>query len=820
MAEVSRSDQEEFFARAVTDYYGAAADELDLKDGGIYTIIQTTENGWWFAVDFEHGIDGWVPSNYLEKVSVHEQSALRAEQKHQEEMEAQKHRKLAAAGAYDIAPDEELEHFEEDETEQEEGKGGIGKGVMFELLKRANDFRERADVKSLAANGDVNAKKKLEELEKTRTARKLQKAVNNPYKGRKQKQILKVMMFEDDSDITSSDDDMGKQHTSSEFNPKTIASYQQRRKGSRRPTMLEAMSAADIKYLVSAAPKFETVTQNKTANVDNYSSKSVELWEVNELLHYLTTNAKTQNTSKLKNALRNLCKKADMNETIRGDILKNNGLNIVLNILQYGEKNVAISISCCQVLQILCESPKCEQFPAEKVGVFYLCKVVRRFYKDAIFCYTAFNCIGNFVYRNRAHREYVLKDKYNKMLIGYIIEGMNKFRYNDQITQSSQCSKVQISGCLALENLAGSDEGRKVIGTDGVECVLDTFIAHMDNDNIIDATLRAMINLCINVENAGHFIQNGGLDYLSTYLRNHTEHEDGITNNIKITICRILRNISTEKTTANTLCEQDELIDVAASLLKNAQLAHGTEIFYETIQFISALITTLTTGGGGNKVLLGLAEKGLFIVLIDSLEMNYDLNPKNNKYITEINAQIAAIIYCYVVSKDEEIHGIIFNEEALSDADTFIPCKLIQPTLATPSKTLTYYTISTFFECISIADYGVLIKKALLSMGILDFLLVNDTWYKSNVDDRALAHGIAIILSYVQIWLMDHQQNGVGALQCDWDLNEYKKAIEELNTYVSSNKIRNTQSDQLKRTHKNLEKIVKVIPDVLKLFQS
>ena len=42
-----------------------------------------------------------------------------------------------------------------------------------------------------------------------------------------------------------------------------------------------------------------------------------------------------------------------------------------------------------------------------------------------------------------------------------------------------------MSGCSALQNLAASDAARRLIGNDGVEAVLDGFIAHVENEVVI-----------------------------------------------------------------------------------------------------------------------------------------------------------------------------------------------------------------------------------------------------------------------------------------------------------------------------------------------
>ena len=65
----------EFRCRAINDYYASVTDELDLKTNHIYTIMQTSPSGWWYAVN-EQGEDGWVPSMYLERISGHFESAL------------------------------------------------------------------------------------------------------------------------------------------------------------------------------------------------------------------------------------------------------------------------------------------------------------------------------------------------------------------------------------------------------------------------------------------------------------------------------------------------------------------------------------------------------------------------------------------------------------------------------------------------------------------------------------------------------------------------------------------------------------------------
>jgi len=67
-----------FQCTALTDYFSAAMDELDLRAGAIYTIIQTSPSGWWYAED-EDGQDGWVPCNYLVRLEEAEEEDVAEE---------------------------------------------------------------------------------------------------------------------------------------------------------------------------------------------------------------------------------------------------------------------------------------------------------------------------------------------------------------------------------------------------------------------------------------------------------------------------------------------------------------------------------------------------------------------------------------------------------------------------------------------------------------------------------------------------------------------------------------------------------------------
>merc|ERR1719295_283533 len=150
--------------------------------------------------------------------------------------------------------------------------------------------------------------------------------------------------------------------------------------------------------------------------------------------------------------------------------------------------------------------------------------------------------------------------------------------------------------------------------------------------------------------------------------------------------------------------------------------------------------------------MLKLSERNLFSILVDALEMDYEVD-------LERNAQIAAIMNTYVLSKDRAVQQVILDDAELDedDPEEFVPAKLIQASFTTPSALLTHHTNSIFFNCLSAPSMR--IKKVLVAVGILDYLIENRAWYEApDVSDDAVALGTGCILVYLQLWVTDHQQ--------------------------------------------------------------
>ena len=117
------------------------------------------------------------------------------------------------------------------------------------------------------------------------------------------------------------------------------------------------------------------------------------------------------------------------------------------------------------------------------------------------------------------------------------------------------------------------NEDRRLIVNNGVEAALEGLTAHVENDAVIATAPATLNNMCALNESAVYFVENNGLKFPWIHLQ--SEGGDGH----KMTICRILRNISLEESTAARLCQREELDAVITSLLNDY---YATELFLES----------------------------------------------------------------------------------------------------------------------------------------------------------------------------------------------------------------------------------------------
>ncbi len=64
------------------------------------------------------------------------------------------------------------------------------------------------------------------------------------------------------------------------------------------------------------------------------------------------------------------------------------------------------------------------------------------------------------------------------------MEALELYPYAANHTKIIHCQKVQIAGCLALQNISAHPIGQNLVGPAGVEVILDTFVAFIvDSDS-------------------------------------------------------------------------------------------------------------------------------------------------------------------------------------------------------------------------------------------------------------------------------------------------------------------------------------------------
>ena len=56
-----------FYVRCLADYIASDEDQLNFEEGQMLYIMRVVDSGWWFGID-DMDNDGWIPSNYVERI--------------------------------------------------------------------------------------------------------------------------------------------------------------------------------------------------------------------------------------------------------------------------------------------------------------------------------------------------------------------------------------------------------------------------------------------------------------------------------------------------------------------------------------------------------------------------------------------------------------------------------------------------------------------------------------------------------------------------------------------------------------------------------
>lgn len=175
------------------------------------------------------------------------------------------------------------------------------------------------------------------------------------------------------------------------------------------------------------------------------TDKPITEWSVQETLNYLkgVVGVKNRNDFKLTQACRYLTQLATDNQQCV-EILQNEGLDTVFRIMQDTAGDVAIQMSTCAAVVVICANPAAKQYPAKVNGIYQISAAIANNIKYQPFVVLAFNAVCNFCHDHNVHRAMTLDTDVVEM----VIKGMDFHRNADE------GYRVHQAGCLALRNIA------------------------------------------------------------------------------------------------------------------------------------------------------------------------------------------------------------------------------------------------------------------------------------------------------------------------------------------------------------------------------
>jgi len=390
------------------------------------------------------------------------------------------------------------------------------------------------------------------------------------------------------------------------------------------------------------------------------------------------------------------------------------------------------------------------QYPCEKHGVFYLTTAVRNSFRNPIFCCHSINCIVNFVKKNPTHREYIVSDAHNQKLIALTLEALELYRYAQNHTKNVHCQKVQIAGCLALQNIAAHPMGQKLIGPAGVEVILDTFVAHIDDDAVVSASLSALLNICVSSGNANAFLECEGLTFMNTFLDNE---ETSV--KCRLLVCRIIHNMSVDPFLSRKLID-DYTQDTECIVMKLLAYAeYGTELYLAILRFLRTLLQEINK----NKLefMKDLLEQNMVQMLIDALEFDYAIeaherlannNGKYKKRVMNIYDHIIILLNQYYRSNDEMCMAFIVDETE-NETGSWIPAILIS--MARCYQDCAAHMVWEIMQLFDrLTDNNVSMQRRLIEGGLTKLLFQTDWYVHKILDPDAIRCGAKIMYKLLQ----------------------------------------------------------------------
>lgn len=126
------------------------------------------------------------------------------------------------------------------------------------------------------------------------------------------------------------------------------------------------------------------------------------------------------------------------------EILQYEGLDNVFLIMQDTAGDVAIQMSTCAAVVVVCANPASKQYPAKVNGIYQIAAGIQYNMNYQPFVVLAFNAVCNFFHDHNIHRAMALDTN----VVEQVIAGMDYHRGRDE------GYRVHQAGCLALRNVA------------------------------------------------------------------------------------------------------------------------------------------------------------------------------------------------------------------------------------------------------------------------------------------------------------------------------------------------------------------------------
>mmetsp|Transcript_45491 Transcript_45491/g.75563 ORF Transcript_45491/g.75563 Transcript_45491/m.75563 type:complete len:758 (+) Transcript_45491:90-2363(+) len=427
---------------------------------------------------------------------------------------------------------------------------------------------------------------------------------------------------------------------------------------------------------------------------DGAPDKPITEWSVQEALNYLKSvvGVKNRNDFKLTQACRYLTQLAtDNNQCV--EILQYEGLDTVFQIMADTAGDVAIQMSTCAAVVVICANPAAKQFPAKVNGIYQIAAGIQSNLSYQPFVVLAFNAVCNFCHDHNIHRAMTLDTD----VVTQVIAGMDYHRGRDE------GYRVHQAGCLALRNIAADPKGQAAVGPQGVKAITDGMEEYRNMREVVEGSMGVLCNLCALPGNGESFVMNGGLQLLDTL---YSDPESG--DNVRLASASVLHNLAANPDTA-LLLSSDEGIDLLVKIIRKAPV--DSPLFLNTLKVLAALLFKLPNDNkpAGNKkpeVMKRIIGKGLLATLNEAVK--YD-----SKELQEMSATLMIVIAQTSPKLAQE----------LADADS--PAQLINMCMNDPTPQAQHCSVAIWFHvCDAFQN-----QARLLENGIIAFL--TSDWYKN-----------------------------------------------------------------------------------------